>query len=138
MNTTLISICAHYFCSRQRVCYQPTSCLIVKCLPCSSHWYCQVQSGVIGLWWSGGQHPGWAGVSSSRIKITLQIIAVVLSFKNPPENDIFTFPTLRSLQNVIAFFISKPSGRGGGGIFDVHVTATGCAPHKTQDRRLNK
>lgn len=75
---------------------------------------------------------------SSRIKRTLQIITVVLSFKNPPENDIFTFPALPSFQNVIAFFISKRSGRGGGGFFDVHVAATDCAPQKTQDRRLNK
>lgn len=31
--------------------------------------------------WSGGQHPGWADVGSSRINIILQIITVVLSFK---------------------------------------------------------
>jgi hypothetical protein len=61
-----------------------------------------------------------------------------LSFKKPAEQNIFTFRILPSLQNVIAFFNSKPSGRGGGGIVDVHVTATGCAPQKTQDRRLNK
>lgn len=47
--------------------------------------------------WSGGQHPGWADVRSLCIKITLQIITVVLSFKQPSENDILTFPTLPSL-----------------------------------------
>jgi len=88
--------------------------------------------------WSGCQHPGWAGVRSSCIKITLQIITLVLSFKESSENDILTFPTLPPLQNVIAFFNSKPFGRVGEGIVDVHVTATGCAHQTPQDRRLNK
>jgi len=53
---------------------QPTAYSLPACIVSQSELlalYCQVQSSVVRMWWSGGQHPGWAGVPSSRIRLIL-------------------------------------------------------------------